>query len=81
MEKIVELLKKIEEDNKAKCLSSEERAKEIAEIDECIKQISIALRDLFDRKAELEAEEAEYQRKQEVFEQEYAVLNELYSKK
>lgn len=81
MEKIVELLKRIEEDNKAKCASSEERANEIAEIDECIRQISIALRDLFNRKAELVAEEEEYQRKQEIFEQEYSVLNELYSKK
>jgi hypothetical protein len=81
MEKIVELLKRIEEDNKARCVSSEERAKEIAEIDECIRQISIALRDLFNRKAELVAEEEEYQRKQEIFEQEYSVLNELYSKK
>ena len=33
------------------------------------------------RKEQLIAEEEEYQKKQRVFEEEYAVLNDLYSKK
>ena len=81
MEKINELLAKIEEQCKADAASSEERVKELAEIDEHIKQISAVLSVLFDRREELMTQEEDHQMKQQAIEEDYNGLKDFFAAK
>jgi hypothetical protein len=53
---INDLLVQLQEAKQAKNLSAEERVNEIAKIEETVKEISELLQQLFERRAELEAE-------------------------
>ena len=83
MEKInvTELLNQLQEAEKADKLTAEERVAELEEIKETVKQISVLLKQLFDRREELEQAEEAYQLEQELLEQQYIDLNDLYSRK
>ena len=83
MEKInvTEILNQLQEAEKADKLTAEERAAELEEIKETVKQISVLLKQLFDRREELEQAEEAYQLEQELLEQQYIDLNDLYSRK
>ena len=78
---INELLVQLQEAKQAKNLSAEERVNEIAKIEETVKEISELLQQLFERRAELEAEEERYQQEQEVLNQRYQDLNDLFAPK
>lgn len=75
------LLVQLQEAKQAKNLSAEERVNEIAKIEETVKEISELLQQLFERRAELEAEEEKYQQEQEVLNQRYQDLNDLFAPK
>ena len=75
------LLVQLQEAKQAKNLSAEERVNEIAKIEETVKEISELLQQLFERRAELEAEEERYQQEQEVLNQRYQDLNDLFAPK
>ena len=81
MEKINELLAKIEEQCKADAQSSEERMAELAEIDGYIKQISAVLSILFDRREVLMADEEAHQMKQQAMEEDYNGLKDFFAAK
>lgn len=83
MEKInvTEILNQLQEAEKADKLTAEERTAELEEIKETVKQISVVLKQLFDRREELEQAEEAYQLEQELLEQQYIDLNDLYSRK
>jgi hypothetical protein len=78
---INDLLVQLQEAKQAKNLSAEERVNEIAKIEETVKEISELLQQLFERRAELEAEEERYQQEQEVLNQRYQDLNDLFAPK
>jgi hypothetical protein len=78
---INDLLVQLQEAKRAKNLSAEERVNEIAKIEETVKEISELLQQLFERRAELEAEEERYQQEQEVLNQRYQDLNDLFAPK
>ena len=78
---INDLLVQLQEAKQAKNLSAEERVNEIAKIEETVKEISELLQQLFERRAELEAEEEKYQQEQEVLNQRYQDLNDLFAPK
>lgn len=78
---INDLLVQLQEAKQAKNLSAEERINEIAKIEETVKEISELLQQLFERRAELEAEEEKYQQEQEVLNQRYQDLNDLFAPK
>lgn len=78
---INELLVQLQEAKQAKNLSAEERVNEIAKIEETVKEISELLQQLFERRTELEAEEERYQQEQEVLNQRYQDLNDLFAPK
>lgn len=78
---INDLLVQLQEAKQAKNLSAEERVNEIAKIEETVKEISELLQQLFERRTELEAEEEKYQQEQEVLNQRYQDLNDLFAPK
>ena len=78
---INDLLVQLQEAKQAKNLSAEERVNEITKIEETVKEISELLQQLFERRAELEAEEEKYQQEQEVLNQRYQDLNDLFIQK
>lgn len=78
---INDLLVQLQEAKQAKNLSAEERVNEIVKIEETVKEISELLQQLFERRAELEAEEEKYQQEQEVLNQRYQDLNDLFTSK
>ncbi len=78
---INDLLAKLKEADSVKTLSVENRAAELIEIENTIKAISKLLHNLFERKAELEAEEEKYQAEQEILNQRYQDLNDLFAPK
>ena len=78
---INDLLAKLEEADSVETLSVENRAAELIEIENTIKAISKLLHNLFERKAELEAEEEKYQAEQEILNQRYQDLNDLFAPK
>ena len=78
---INDLLAKLEEADSVETLSVENRAAELIEIENTIKAISKLLHNLFERKAELGAEEEKYQAEQEILNQRYQDLNDLFAPK
>lgn len=78
---INDLLAKLKEADSVKTLSVENRAAELIEIENTIKAISKLLHNLFERKAELEAKEEKYQAEQEILNQRYQDLNDLFAPK
>ncbi len=78
---INDLITQLQEEEGIENLSAEERANKIAEIENTIKSISKLLHKLFEKKEELEAEEEKYQREQEMLNQRYMDLNDIFGSK
>ncbi len=81
MEKLTQILQQIQEEKEVRDLSAEERAAELVEIENHIKNLSEVLHKLFNRKYELEVAEEEYQKEQELLNQEYLRLHDFYAPK
>lgn len=78
---INDLIAQLQEEEGAEQLTAEERANKITQIDDSIKTLTKLLQDLFNKKAALEAEEEEYQRQQEIINQRYQDLFDIFSPK
>ena len=78
MNNINELLEQLQEEELFDVVSAEERLAKLAEIENNIKSLSKLLRKLFAQKAQLEEEEAKFQEEQELLNQKYMELAELY---
>lgn len=81
MESLNELINKIQEEQGKEVTSAEERTAKLAEIDNNIKALSKVLHNLFEQKAALEAEEEQYQQEEELLQQRYAELIDIYASK
>ena len=73
-----ELLEQLQEEELFDVVSAEERLAKLVEIENNIKSLSKLLRKLFAQKAQLEEEEAKFQEEQELLNQKYMELSELY---
>jgi len=78
---INDLIAQLQEEEGTEQLTAEERANKIIQIDNSIKTLTKLLQDLFNRKAALEAEEEEYQKQQEIINQRYQDLFDIFSLK
>lgn len=78
---INDLIAQLQEEEGIEQLTAEERANKITQIDNSIKTLTKLLQDLFDKKAALEAEEEEYQKQQEIINQRYQDLFDIFSQK
>ena len=78
---INDLIAQLQEEEGVEQLTAEERANKITQIDNSIKTLTKLLQDLFDKKAALEAEEEEYQKQQEIINQRYQDLFDIFSQK
>lgn len=78
MNNINELLEQLQEEELFDVVSAEERLAKLVEIENNIKSLSKLLRKLFAQKAQLEEEEAKFQEEQELLNQKYMELSELY---
>ena len=81
MENLKKLLDDLQAAQDAKILTVEQRVSELAEIDNNIKQISVLLHTLFNRKHELEIAEEEHQKELALLEEKFAVLEDIYAPK
>ncbi len=81
MENLKKLLDDLQAAEDAKKLTAEQRAAELAEIEGHIRNMSKALHELFNRKAELEAADEEARKEQEDIDRELRILQDFYSKK
>lgn len=78
---INDLIAQLQEEEGTEQLTAEERANKIIQIDNSIKTLTKLLQDLFNKKAALEAEEEEYQKQQEIINQRYQDLFDIFSPK
>ena len=81
MENLKKLLDEMQAAQDAKSLTAEQRVSELAEIENNIKQLSVLLHILFNRKHELETAEEEYQKELALLEEKFAVLEDIYAPK
>lgn len=81
MENLKKILDDLQAAEDAKKLTAEQRAAELAEIEGHIRNMSKALHELFNRKAELEAADEEARKEQEDIDRELRILQDFYSKK
>ena len=78
MENINKLLEELQEEELFDVMSAEERANKLVEIENNIKSLSKLLRKLFAQKAQLEEEEAKFQKEQDLLNEKYMELVGLY---
>lgn len=81
MENLKKLLDEMQAAQDAKVLTVDQRVAELAEIENNIKQLSVLLHTLFNRKHELETAEEEYQKELALLEEKFAVLEDIYAPK
>ena len=78
---INDLIQQLQEAESQEAASADNRVNKIAEIDAAIKTISKVLHQLFEQKAQLEAEEERYQEELDLLNEKFFILNDIYSSK